>query len=81
MDNVLVDFDSGINRLDSKILEKFKGRLDEVLGIFSLMKPMNGALESFEILSKKFDTYILSTAPWQNSRLINFFGYKNICQI
>jgi len=34
--------------------------------IFSLMDPMPDAVESFEELSKIYDTYILSTAPWEN---------------
>jgi hypothetical protein len=44
MDNVLVDFQSGIDRLDSQTVGLFAGRLDEVLGIFSLMDPMPRAL-------------------------------------
>ena len=31
------------------------------------MKPLNGAISSFERLSQEYDTYILSTAPWENS--------------
>ena len=27
---------------------------------------MEGAIEAYEELSKNFDTYILSTAPWEN---------------
>jgi len=30
------------------------------------MKPIDGAVESFNELSSLFDTYILSTAPWKN---------------
>jgi 5'-nucleotidase len=30
------------------------------------MDPMKGAIEAFERLSLDFDTYILSTAPWEN---------------
>jgi 5'(3')-deoxyribonucleotidase len=30
------------------------------------MPPMPGALDAFRELSKRFDTYILSTAPWLN---------------
>lgn len=66
MDNVLVDFQSGIDRLDSQTVELFAGRLDEVPGIFSLMDPMPGAIEAFNVLSENFDTYILSTAPSLN---------------
>jgi 5'-nucleotidase len=67
MDNVLVDFPSAFSKVDSKLLDEFEGRLDEIPGIFSLMEPLEGALQAHEILSKKFDTYLLSTAPWENS--------------
>jgi len=67
MDNVLVDFASGIQKVPEKIKIEFHGRLDEIPGIFSLMRPLNGAILSFERLSKKYDTYILSTAPWENA--------------
>lgn len=67
MDNVLVDFPSGIVQLAPETQKEYEGRLDEVQGIFSLMKPLDGALEAFENLSKAYDTYLLSTAPWENS--------------
>jgi 5'(3')-deoxyribonucleotidase len=67
MDNVIVDFASGISRLDSKTVKEYEGRLDEVPGIFALMDPMPGAIDSINILARSFDTYILSTAPWLNS--------------
>ncbi len=66
MDNVLVDFVSGINRLSAEDKRKFDGAYDEVPGIFSLMDPMEGAIEAYELLARHFDTYILSTAPWHN---------------
>jgi len=66
MDNVLVDFRSGINQLDEHTKAEFKDRLDDVPGIFALMDPMPGAIEAFTRLSTVFDTYILSTAPWVN---------------
>jgi len=67
MDNVLVDFPSAFPKMDPKLFDEFKGKLDEIPGIFSLMEPLEGALEAHEILSTKFDTYLLSTAPWENS--------------
>ena len=67
MDNVLVDFPSGISRISIELQSKYQDRLDEVPGIFSLMDPLKGAIESYKKLSQKFDTYILSTAPWKNS--------------
>jgi len=66
MDNVLVDFPSGIKKLRNETIEIYNDKLDEVPGIFSLMEPMDNAIESYEKLSKKFDTYILSTSPWNN---------------
>ena len=67
MDNVLVNFQSGIDKLSSKQFNEFKGRYYQVPSIFSLMDPLEGALEAFEKLSSKYDTYILSTAPWTNT--------------
>ena len=66
MDNVLVDFPSGISRLEDAVVRKYEGRLDEVPGIFGLMYPLPDAVEGFQRLATCYDTYILSTAPWEN---------------
>ncbi|MHA1574844.1 MAG: 5' nucleotidase, NT5C type, partial [Alphaproteobacteria bacterium] len=66
MDNVLVDFSSGIKKISEEMQGKFKGDFSDVPGIFSLMTPLEGAIEAFQELSQIFDTYILSTAPWKN---------------
>lgn len=66
MDNVLVNFPSGIAQLDTSVTQEYAGRLDEIPGIFSLMSPVAGAIEAFHELASLFDTYILSTAPWEN---------------
>ena len=66
MDNVLVDFKSGIERTPAESRRQYEGRVDEVPGIFALMDPMSGAIDAFHELATKFDTYILSTAPWEN---------------
>jgi len=66
MDNVLVDFKSAINLHSEEVLEEYSGRLDEIPNIFSKMIPLKGAIKSFEKLSKVYDVYILSTAPWNN---------------
>ena len=67
MDNVLVDFQSGISKLSKEVINEYESNLDEVPNIFSLMEPLEGAIDSFKILSQRYDTYILSTAPWENS--------------
>lgn len=52
----LVDFKSGVEQLDSETIKNFDGRLDEVPGIFGLMKPLSGSIEAFQLLSKIYDT-------------------------
>ena len=66
MDNVIVDFKSGIDKLSDTTIKEYDGHLDDVPGIFALMEPMKGAIESIHSLSKHYDIYILSTAPWKN---------------
>jgi len=66
MDNVLVDFSSGLKRISKEDRVKYKGKFDEVPGIFNLMDPLPNAIESYHELSKIFNTYVLSTAPWEN---------------
>lgn len=67
MDNVLVDFPSGIAKLDEQTRLEYEGRYDDVKGIFGLMEPMPGAIEAVYKLAEKYDVYVLSTAPWWNS--------------
>jgi 5'(3')-deoxyribonucleotidase len=66
MDNVLVDFKSGIDQQSSEILKEYEGRLDEIPGLFGKMSPMPGAIEAMHMLQPHFDLFILSTAPWNN---------------
>ena len=66
MDNVLVDFQSGIDNTDKELLRQYEGHWDDIPGLFSKMKPMPGAIDAFEKLAQKYDIYILSTAPWNN---------------
>ena len=66
MDNVLVDFRSAFSKISQETLDKYKDNEDEIPGIFRLMDPIEGAIESFQTLSQHFDTYILSTSPWEN---------------
>src|SRR5688572_4714172 len=67
MDNVLVDFPYGIECLSKEDKIKYKGNYDECPNIFSLMRPMPDAIESYRTLAQHFDTYILSTSPWRNA--------------
>lgn len=66
MDNVLVDFPSGMAACDPVLLEQHREGPDEIPGISALMQPKDGAIEAYHELRELFDTYILSTAPWKN---------------
>jgi len=66
MDNVLVDFPSARPYLSEYDALTYKDRLDEVPGIFAKMQPIAGAIESYHELAEMFDTYVLSTSPWEN---------------
>lgn len=68
LDNVVVNFQSGIDQLDEVTIEMYKGRLDEVEGIFGLMKPIDSAIEAVNSLidNPNCEVYICSTAPWEN---------------
>lgn len=66
MDSVLVDFESGITRLDERTQAEYAGRLDEVPGIFEKMDPIPGAIAAMHELATQYDLYVLCTAPWLN---------------
>ena len=66
MDDVLVDFQSGLDRVSEEVKAEYAGRLDEIPGLFAKMKPMEGAIEAVHELYKHYDLFILSTAPWKN---------------
>ncbi len=66
MDGVLVDFDSEAKMVNANTFKKHNDDICNIPGIFLKMKPMPGAISAYKKLSKKFDTYILSTAPWDN---------------
>ena len=66
MDGVIVDFASALQLQSEETLKEYEGRLDEIPGLFSPMKPMPGALEAVRRLNETYDCYILSTAPWNN---------------
>ena len=59
MDNVLVNFQSGLDKIDLQTQSKFDDKNDEIPGIFSLMEPVEGAIVGFEKPSALYDTDIL----------------------
>jgi 5'(3')-deoxyribonucleotidase len=67
MDGVLVDYESGVSAQSEDTLKQYKGKEDEIPHLFANMIPKEYAIESFIKLSKVYNTYILSTAPWKNT--------------
>ena len=64
MDNVLVDFQSGLDRIDEETKNKYraknpseKDRLDEIPGLFGKMDPMPGAIEAVHKLAEVYDVF------------------------
>ena len=66
MDDVLVDFKTGIDACEDQVKGEYEGRFDEVPHIFGKMRPMPDAIESFNLLAEYYDVFILSTSPWEN---------------
>lgn len=74
MDNVLVDFKSALDKVDPEVLKQYaddgtgKPHYDDIPGLFSLMDPMDGAIDAVKRIaaSGRYELYILSTAPWGN---------------
>ena len=66
MDGVIVDFQSGVAKLSEETKKLYEGRIDETPGLFALMEPVPGAIETVQLLAKHYDVYILSTSPWNN---------------
>ena len=58
MDDVLVDFQSGIDSLSDEEREVYKDNIDNAPGIFSKMRPLDGAIEGYKKLTEYFDVYI-----------------------
>ncbi len=52
MDNVLVDFQSGIDKLTFANKQKYVGNYHKVPHIFRLMKPIDGAIDAVHQLEK-----------------------------
>ena len=66
MDGVIVDFESGLARVSDEVKQQYAGRVEDIPGLFALMRPLPGALDAVRLLSQHYDVYILSTAPWKN---------------
>lgn len=68
MDNVPVDFKSGLDKIDEATKSRYEGHLDDIPGLFGLMEPMPWAVDAVHRLADCYDVFILSTAPWKKTR-------------
>ncbi|MCF3650055.1 5' nucleotidase, NT5C type [Synoicihabitans lomoniglobus] len=66
MDDVLVDVASGLNFVAKEVVEKYAGRVAEIPGLFGKMDAVPEAVSAFRQLAERYDTYVVSTAPWDN---------------
>jgi 5'-nucleotidase len=67
MDGVLADFNQAVaERVTPELVVKYGENIDQIPGIFKDLQPIPGSIYAFEELSKYYDCYILSTAPWGN---------------
>jgi 5'(3')-deoxyribonucleotidase len=66
MDGTLVDFEAGIPSVTEEQKQQFGEEYDDIPGFFDGLPPVDGAIEAYHKLAAAFDTYILSTAPWNN---------------
>lgn len=90
MDGVLADFGQAIKtRVTADLAAQYGENIDEIPGIFKDLEPIPGAIYAFQELSKEYDCYILTTAPWGNPEVwmekrlwvekhLGEFGYKRL---
>lgn len=66
MDGTLVDFEAGISAVTDQQKKEYGTEYDDIPGFYDDLPPVEGALEAYRRLSDVYETYILSTAPWNN---------------
>ena len=69
MDGVLVDSNS--TGISDNTKKEYKDQLYNAPDFFKDMKPMTDAINAYKALSLKFNTYILTAAPWVNPTAAN----------
>lgn len=66
LDNTLTDFKNGWRKLPKELRSKYEGHYWDAPGFFGNLEPLPSAVKAFRYLSQKYDTYILSSAPYNN---------------
>ena len=52
MEGTLVDFVSGVSRIDDSIVADYERHYDDIPGVFSKMDPMPGTVDAARALAK-----------------------------
>jgi 5'(3')-deoxyribonucleotidase len=72
MDGVLADAEAGMkiwsDKLGLSTDELFKKKLYHMPGFYLDLPPMEGAVESFNKLTEKYEVYILTAPSWENDK-------------
>lgn len=66
LDDTLVDFKNGWRKLDDETRKQYEGHLYDAPHYFANLEPMPSAVKAYKFLSLRYDTYILSSAPFSN---------------
>ncbi len=66
LDGVVADFDKAVSNLSLSEKSKYKDNYQNISGIFAQLLPISGSIDAIEKISQKYDTYILTAAPWHN---------------
>ncbi|MDZ7691484.1 MAG: hypothetical protein U5K69_10210 [Balneolaceae bacterium] len=53
-------------KVNEELIKEFGDDVDDIPGYFNDLPPVEGAVEAYHRLAEAYDTYILSTAPWNN---------------
>ena len=53
MDGVLVDFESGIEKVPGNVRKRYGRRVDMIPGMFAMMDPLPGAIDAWHRLCEK----------------------------
>lgn len=66
LDDTLVDYQKGVFKVEESLLKQYEGHVYDIPHYFANLEPMPSAIKAFRTLSLKYDTYILSSAPYGN---------------
>jgi 5'(3')-deoxyribonucleotidase len=65
MDGVICDFDRKRDELVASGIPEHKALASK--GLFETLDPIEGAIETINMLEERFEIYFLTTAPWSNT--------------